>query len=452
MKRIAFLFLAAFLSFAAYGQHQWEFMGLGYEKINTIAVDPRNPNVLFVGSQSVYLDTFGLGGIFKSTNGGLTWDTVGAPASVSKIVIHPTNSNIVYAALNSGNLMRPGIAKSTDAGESWFYADSGIYLQYPAYFQGIAVDPQYPETLYCGEAGNFARTLWKSTTGGRYWFPSDSGGISDNSTGGNIVIDPESTNIVYASSSGLGGAVWKTTNGGRYWYNLGIAWNAYGVEVLEMDPYDPATLYAVVGLGYSPPHVAKTTNKGLSWHLMSYDTMGIHSIACLTFEPNTMNRWYAGAGNVRVSSDGGIHWRLMDPPIQGLNGAVLAIAFAPDGSALYAGAQGMNYAEGSGVYKYTFVTSVEPSPNIPSSARLYQNFPNPFNPWTTMEFDLPRTGFVVLRVYNVLGQETATLVQETLSPGRHTVRWDATGEPSGIYVVRLQAGNTVETKKLLLLR
>gem|GEM_PF-3036769 len=438
---------------AAHAQQQWEFMGLGYEKISTIAVDLRNSDIVYAGSLSFIADTFGIGGIFKSTNGGMTWDTSAVPASVSKIVIHPSNSNIVYAALNGGNYMHPGVVKTTDAGHSWFYADSGLYTDLDAsYLQGIAIDPQHPETLYCGQAGTWGGSLWKTTTGGAYWFPSDSGMRHDNSVGQNIVIDPESTNVVYTLTGGNGAWAWRTTNGGAYWYNLGIPWNAYHTRTLEMDPHDPATLYVVAALGVSPPQVAKTTDKGAAWRLMSYDTMGIHSIACVTFDPNTANCWYAGAGNVQSSSDGGIHWELMTPSIQGLNGPVLAIAFAPDGNALYAGAQGVNYAEGSGVFRYRFVTSVQHSLEFPQSIRLHQNFPNPFNSTTTIQFDLPTVSLASLKVYDILGRVVAVLVDERISPGEHTVRWEAAGMPSGVYVARLQAGSAVRSTKLVLLR
>jgi photosystem II stability/assembly factor-like uncharacterized protein len=457
-------------------QQQWEFMGLGNEKITTLAVDPRNPKVVYAGSYGAG-GAVGIGGIFRSTNGGLTWDTVAPPASVSKIVIHPSNSNIVYAALNSSISMRPGIVKSTDAGSTWLYADSSLLHDELGNFQGIALDPQFPETLYCGEAGVFPTTLWKSTTGGRLWFPSDSGGISNNSTGEYIVIDPESTNIVYASTSGYGGGVWKTTNGGVYWFDLKIPWNSGGgAGVLEMDPHDPATLYAI------GPAVAKTTNKGVTWQMLSFDTIGVSAIGCLAFAPDTPNVWYAGSVyNVYRSSNAGINWQLMNPSIQGLNGQVLALGFASDGSTLYAGSWGSN-AQGSGVYRYVFpTTTVTAEETVPEQLCLYQNFPNPFNPSTIIGYTVggvrnQESGFsdVRLVVYDLLGREVAVLVNEKKAAGRYEVEFsvkggsppasrvsmgragasggDARGLSSGIYFYRLTAGKFVETRKMVLLR
>jgi flagellar hook assembly protein FlgD len=83
---------------------------------------------------------------------------------------------------------------------------------------------------------------------------------------------------------------------------------------------------------------------------------------------------------------------------------------------------------------------------------LQQNFPNPFNPSTTIQFSLPKNGHASLQICNLLGEEVATLVSGDLQAGQHSIRWDATGKPSGVYFYRLQAGQFTETKKLVLLR
>jgi hypothetical protein len=88
---------------------------------------------------------------------------------------------------------------------------------------------------------------------------------------------------------------------------------------------------------------------------------------------------------------------------------------------------------------------------IPSVFALDQNYPNPFNPSTIIPFALPKSGMVSLRIYNSLGQVVATLVDGHKEAGFHQVQWHS-GVPSGIYFYRLQAGDYVETKKMVLLR
>lgn len=91
-------------------------------------------------------------------------------------------------------------------------------------------------------------------------------------------------------------------------------------------------------------------------------------------------------------------------------------------------------------------------PEKPAVFELAQNYPNPFNPATRFEFQIAQPAFVTLKVYDVLGREVATLVNETRLPGKYSVEWDATGEPSGVYYSRLRSGTFLETRKLVLIR
>ena len=83
---------------------------------------------------------------------------------------------------------------------------------------------------------------------------------------------------------------------------------------------------------------------------------------------------------------------------------------------------------------------------------LNQNYPNPFNPSTTFEFALPKSAFVTLKVYNLIGEEVATLIAEQRAAGIYKFNWDAKGLASGVYLYRMEAGEFVQTKKLILMR
>ncbi len=83
---------------------------------------------------------------------------------------------------------------------------------------------------------------------------------------------------------------------------------------------------------------------------------------------------------------------------------------------------------------------------------MAQNYPNPFNTSTKFQYSIPRSGFVKFEIFNLLGQKVATLVNENLNTGTHTTFWNATDFASGVYFYCLQAGNYVETRKLILLR
>jgi hypothetical protein len=88
----------------------------------------------------------------------------------------------------------------------------------------------------------------------------------------------------------------------------------------------------------------------------------------------------------------------------------------------------------------------------PSRYNLEQNYPNPFNPTTTIKYELPELSFVTLRVYDVLGGEIVILVNEEKTGGSYEVEFNARTLTSGIYFYQLQAGDFVETKKMVLMK
>lgn len=104
------------------------------------------------------------------------------------------------------------------------------------------------------------------------------------------------------------------------------------------------------------------------------------------------------------------------------------------------------------VYGQALATGNEEQTSTPSKFSLSQNYPNPFNPSTNIEFQIPVYSTVSLSVFNSLGQKVATLVDNTLASGTHSVTWNAQNAPSGIYFYQLKAGDLVQTNKMLLLK
>jgi hypothetical protein len=90
--------------------------------------------------------------------------------------------------------------------------------------------------------------------------------------------------------------------------------------------------------------------------------------------------------------------------------------------------------------------------DLPTTYHLSQNFPNPFNPSTSIRFSLPRSGHASIVIYDILGSTVCTLLDQNLSPGTYLIDWHARGVSSGVYIYRLVAGSFVETKKMLILR
>ena len=100
----------------------------------------------------------------------------------------------------------------------------------------------------------------------------------------------------------------------------------------------------------------------------------------------------------------------------------------------------------------TPATLVKASTMLPSGFTLNQNYPNPFNPSTQIQFSVPEAGFVTLKVYDMLGREVATLVNQELTPSSYSINWNAANVASGVYLYKLDAGNYSVTKKMVLMK
>ena len=105
------------------------------------------------------------------------------------------------------------------------------------------------------------------------------------------------------------------------------------------------------------------------------------------------------------------------------------------------------------IYSYKNLTNIEDcKENVPNNFKLNQNYPNPFNPTTIIQFSISQQSFVTLKVYDVLGREVAALVNEEKETGSYNVSFDASSFSSGVYIYKIQAGNFINSKKMVLLK
>jgi hypothetical protein len=98
------------------------------------------------------------------------------------------------------------------------------------------------------------------------------------------------------------------------------------------------------------------------------------------------------------------------------------------------------------------VTGISSPQNTVTTYALYQNYPNPFNPATVISYQVPKSSPVALIVFDILGREVRTLVNQEQPAGRYTITFDASNLASGVYFYRMQAAGFVQTRRLLLLR
>ncbi len=164
--------------------------------------------------------------------------------------------------------------------------------------------------------------------------------------------------------------------------------------------------------------------------------------------------WYGFDTSTKEAKDS-IVWNLNAYPYPLTNGQQMprprGIDFSVTGDTAYVICY--NYSKAAMQMFRRGATGVKPTDSrVPSKYELAQNYPNPFNPSTVIEFSLPTAGMTTLKVYNMLGQEVATLINEELVAGSYSARFDATHLSSGTYIYTLVSGNQVISKKMLLVK
>ena len=152
------------------------------------------------------------------------------------------------------------------------------------------------------------------------------------------------------------------------------------------------------------------------------------------------------AGKILRTTDGGTTWTQQS---SSTTGTLLSVSFTDSDNGTVVGSGGTILRTTNG--GVTFVEEKEIDV-IPTKYKLSQNFPNPFNPNTKIKYSVPQSSNVVIKVFDILGNEIEILVNEQKSLGTYEITWYAESLPSGIYFYRIQAGSFVETKKLVLLR
>ena len=273
-------------------------------------------------------------------------------------------------------------------------------------------------------------SLWRTSDGGATW---DSSGYYLPQAGS----EAGWNNSVFADVNNI----WFGTNNTRVYYssNFGATWqfgattgtaNSYNIH------YDGMTGFAV------GTAVVKTTDGGANYTSVGTvpGTGNINGV-----EGKGMDFWYVRGTGVYRSIDGGSNWASEFTAAGTLNDFDFS-----DGTCLSGWAVGTT---GTIARMEGTLVSVHNNTNtLPDAYKLAQNYPNPFNPSTTISYDIPKAGLVQIKIYDMLGREVATLVNEVKQPGIYRIDFDGTGLASGVYVYRLKAGEFYESKKMSLIK
>jgi photosystem II stability/assembly factor-like uncharacterized protein len=379
------------------------------------AIGIDDEDVIYAGDNAV---------LYKSKDDGDSWDFVHDWSSVgfeiASIVFN--DSGDVFVGVWGG----PGVFRSTDNGVTWLEPNDTI-----PYVNSVAVG------LNGDVIAATMNGVYISTNDGYDWELRDNG-FPEPTIIMSIFVDD--INNYFAGTYSGQDAIYKSTDLGMSWYASGPP--IYWFAIASIINNSSNTIFAS---SLDAGGVHRSTDNGYTWE---YFTSGIPAFnENIILISNGSDQIFAGSSNlgVYISNDNGETWT---DYLSGLsNDNIISFGINSKGI-LFAGTRG------DGVYRTIQSTvSVETvSTNIPSDFYLLQNYPNPFNPATTIAYTIKNDGLVLLKVFDVLGKEVTTLVNENKPAGSYQVDFNASKLPSGIYLYKLISGKFTETKKLILLK
>jgi photosystem II stability/assembly factor-like uncharacterized protein len=399
-----------------------------------IGLDYNNPQKLYGGTQD--------NNTIRTQTGNLDdWNAlIGGDGFY--VIVDFTNPNIIYAESQNGYLQ-----KSTDGGANFYNARNGINQNEPTNWSTpVIMDPNNSNILYYG-----TNRVYRTTNGAANWTAISPDLTDDGPRLGTVTtIDVAATNsnVIFAGTDDS--HVWVTTDNGTTWNDVSASLPYRWVTRVKVDPNNESNVYVTFsGLKWHDPqpHVFKSSDKGNNWTDIS-SNLPDAPVNAFAVDNNDPNRLYLGSDvGAFMSFNGGVSWQ---PIADGLpTVSVYDMKIHPTENYLAIGTHGRSMYM---VDLSQVVNNVQNQSTIPESFKLYQNYPNPFNPTTKLSFIIGNSSFVTLKVYDVLGKEVATLVNEEKSSGKYSVNFNANNLASGIYFYKLQAGNFTKTMKMILMK
>ena len=360
-----------------------------------------NSNYLFAGTQ--------YSGIYRSTNNGLNWTQTSL------------NNVSVYGLVFSGNTTYAGVLGgvyiSNDNGNTWNLSPINTNTVFSLAASG--------NNIFAGTGSG----VYLSTNNGINWVQI---GLN-NKFVGSIITDGSN---IFAGTDSYG--VYNSTNNGANWIQTTLN---------DKSVYSLAIIGNRIFAGTSVYGVYVSTNNGVIW---SQTALNNQDVWALSISGNNLFAGTLNNGGVFLSTNFGMNWIQKN---QGFSTVPSVPSLFVYNNYIFAGTQGYN------VWRRLIsdILSINKiSTAVPDGYNLYQNYPNPFNPVTKIKFDIQKTvvsskySVVTLKVFDILGKEIQTLVNEKLEPGTYEVTFVGRNLPSGNYFYKLTAGEYIKTNKMIL--
>jgi len=294
--------------------------------------------------------------------------------------------------------------------------------------------------------------IYKTTNDGLNWIEYSPlfGGTYDGASRSGCVTD--SMHFWFGLAHGLNDIpkVAFTSNGGINWSTRTLPGQSYFVQGVQFSSDNNFGLVTYIPNTNQPP-IYKTTNSGLNWIFSYFIPTNLPSVQNFINIYNSTNWYYSTLNEIARSSDNGTNWNNMVISLES-GEQVLYMDIVSEGDMIFGWA--ITNLRNIFYYREPFIPIGINSNNslIPKDFNLHQNYPNPFNPLTKINYSLPKATRVHIRVYDLLGRLVKTLVNEFKEAGSYDVQFDGTGFASGVYFYRIEAGNFVVSKKMVLVK
>lgn len=422
MKYSFTLFLLALITTASVAQWSEQTSGV---TTTLYSVSPVDNNVVWA---------CGAGGkVLRTVNGGTNWSLTATPnAALALYNIWGVDAN---TAIVTGSSTTGYVYKTTNAGANWTL----VFSQTGGFIDAIAsLNTNNSNMLFMyGDPVGGRWSLWQSSDVGSTW---DSTGWYVPQAGSEAGYN----NSVFVHTGDISDVrIWFGTSNTRVYKmsNSGI-WSqptpgqANSLAIAFVD--------TVLGFVGGSTGLLHTSNGGNIWSDLP-GIPGTGSVNGIVFGNMVGELFISRGTTIYQTTSFGVNW-ITSNTATGTYTHML-MARAQDNHNIWA------VRNNGGISKYTYPIGIKPiSGEVPESYALYQNYPNPFNPVTKIRFDLPKSAFTELKIYDNLGREISAIISGRLTTGKYEVSWDASNQPSGVYYYKLTSGDFSVTKKMILLK
>lgn len=399
-----------------------------------------SPSICVSGINSVWI----AGGssnapkVFRTTNGGVSWLTVSTGSIANDLYcVYTLNDNLAFVGEGEVN-GNASLYKTTNAGVNWqpILTTSGS----GGHFTGLAFTKLNGNIF--GLA--IAEKVYRTSNSGANWVELSAGvtGVS-NAKNSLMIVD----NDFYGFGLNNGAArVRLTTNNSSSWNTQQLSVSGNYTSAIA---FHSNKLYGVAATATSLPNISRTTDGGVTWMNVNIGS-GVTGTCYFVWVPATPVVYILGSnGGIKRSTDNGISW--VTTPTPGVTN-LTHFDFMHSGMVIYGYAVSSNGNIIKLADTLNILTGVNSNNNFPNKYSLSQNYPNPFNPSTNISFSVPQSSSVKISVFDLLGRELSTPVNEFKQAGNYEITFDAGRLGSGVYYYRMTAGDFTDTKKMIVIK